>query len=213
MVTGTVTLDPPSTIVGKTVLVKGNGFTANSKVTVKYDAELVLLLPPTGAIIPGSLSEIKTGADGTFAVKFVIPEKPFDGSHAVQVIIGDDDPVVTSIMVDNPMRMPIRILLVAYYFSILVVSGYLLVCHSQITTIQNFMEAHPETRFILLAGLFGLMGSSVHGISSLTVWAGNQKLAKSWGMVVFNTSSNWSYLGNNDLFCSSCWTDIWKCKL
>jgi len=37
-----------------------------------------------------------------------------------------------------------------------------------------------ETRLIILAGLFGIIGASLHGISSLAMWIATGKLEKGW---------------------------------
>lgn len=166
-----ITLDPKSTTIGQHLSVSGIGFAQNSSVKIMYDDVQVSTVT----------TEVKTTDAGKFVAQFVIPANSTDGIHIVKVSVAGNDPVTSTVMIDAPMSLSIRILLVSYYFSLLIVSGYLLISHWQLTNLQQIVEQHPETRYILLAGLFGLMGSSVHGISSLTVWAGNQKLAKSWG--------------------------------
>jgi hypothetical protein len=169
----TIKLDTTSALVGKQVSISGTGFTPNSEVKIKFDYDVINnAMPPT----------ITADDKGSFTnVKFVVPES-MTGSHLIQVIDSQDKILAsTTITIDVPMSQGIRVSLIAYFFVLIVASGYLLVYHWQLTDQQNIMEQHPEIRYILLAGVFGLMGSSIHGVSSLTVWAGHQKLGKSWG--------------------------------
>lgn len=165
-----ITVDPVSTMVGNQVSVSGKGFTANSKVEIKYDD--IIVLP----------AQIEITQAGIFETKFNVPLNSTDGPHAVKAIVEGKNPVEVTLMVDDRMKMRTLGPLVAYYFSLLAISVYLLICHSQLPDWQKTIGHDKEIRFVLLAGLFGLMGSSIHGVSALTTFAATQKLTKSWGL-------------------------------
>ncbi len=48
-----------------------------------------------------------------------------------------------------------------------------------------FTFKDPQVQYILLAGLFGIIGSSAHGVASLTVWHGHCKSRWKWGWWYF----------------------------
>lgn len=165
-------LNTKSAVVGQQISISGSSFTPNSNIQIKYLSGSTLIL----------VDSVTIDNSGNFdPVKFITP--PIQTNPLILEAIDNAGKLLTSvtIFVDTPMPRIFRIALVSYFFASIVFSVYLLSYHWQLADQQVLVNKHPQIRFILLAGLFGLMGSSIHGVSSLTVWAGHHKLGKSWG--------------------------------
>lgn len=165
-----ITLDSALIAMGSKVAVTGTGFSPNSPLTLQFDNVDIVLDPLDGSV--------RVKQDGTFSTNFYLSPR-VSGQYTVKAI-ADSTSATAKITVDDPMKRNGLIPLVLYYLALMGLSGYLLVNHWQLLNLATIMANHPEIRLGLVAGMFGLMGSTILGISSLTIHAANRNLTKGW---------------------------------